>query len=380
MWQERAREAHAVLVEQYWSERTGLFRVGAALPGAVAALIPGRPWHYWWQAHGVEVLLDAHEAGDPQAGLRAVRLIEGVARRNRGDLTANPYYDDLAWMGLATLHAHRLGLIGADIPSALADAVTAGWDVGLGGIRWRVGDDFRNVAATAPGAMLLAGVSQLDGDVRRLGLAREAADWLHSTLVEPSGIVWDGSRPRGGVLVPEGRLWSYNVGTVAGLDVVLGELADAPESHRRRARAAGVVRVGTAALRAQCAEVGQAAALLADRSHGALDSPGVWRDELDDGVGADPQLFRGILARHASALVLAEPSLIDIAHDLVVQAEAAWAARDGRGRITAAWRPGPARRPSRPGAPTSGAPTLAAHLSGALALAGVARLERAGLT
>jgi hypothetical protein len=93
-----------------------------------------------------------------------------------------------------------------------------------------------------------------------------------------------------------------------------------------------------------------------------------------DGAGADPQLFRGILARHASALVLADPSLTDIAEDLVVQAEAAWGARDGRGRIRARWALHPAA--STGWEPT---PTLAAHLSGALTLGSVARLERATL-
>ena len=376
-WQERARDSHAVLVDQYWVRRTGLFRVEASRRGWVSARVPWGTWHYWWQAHALEALLDAyefdaHEAGDPVAGHRAVRLIQGVVHRTGGDLTANSYYDDLAWMGLATLRAHRLGLIGAHAPLALADAVSVGWDPGLGGVRWRVGDEFRNVAATAPAAMLLAGASQLDGDARRLGLARAVADWLHATVVDPSGIVWDGCRPHGGVLVPEGRLWSYNVGTVAGLDLVLAGMSEALEAQQLLARAARVLRAGTAALRAGCSEVGRAVELVAAGS-AVPAAPGTWRDELGDGVGVDPHLFRGILARYAADLVLADPSLRDIAEDLVVQAEAAWAARDGSGRIRAVWGTEGGWVAPRP------APTLAAHLSGTLTLAGVARLERAGL-
>ncbi|HYN57349.1 MAG TPA: glycoside hydrolase family 76 protein [Motilibacterales bacterium] len=372
-WQERARDAHSVLADQYWVEPTGLFRVDTSWRGCVTALIPWGAWHYWWQAHALEVLLDAHEAGDDGAGQRAVRLLQASTRRSHRDLTANPYYDDLAWMGLATLRAHSLGLVGMRTPRALADAVAAGWDSALGGVRWRVGDEFRNVAATAPSAMLLAGVSQMDGDARRLVIGRVAADWLHATVVDPCGIVWDGCRPRGGVLVPEGRLWSYNVGTVAGLDVVLAGLSDADEARRLMARAATVVRAGTAALRAGCAEVDEAVALLSAGS-APPGPPGTWRDELGDGVGADPQLFRGILARYATDLVLADPTLIDVAQDLVVQAEAAWAARDDRGRISALW--GAEGASIGPGPSAS---TLAAHLSGALTLASAARLERAGL-
>jgi predicted alpha-1,6-mannanase (GH76 family) len=206
--------------------------------------------------------------------------------------------------------------------------------------------------------MLLARASQVDGDERRLAMARDAADWLHASLVDRCGIVWDGCRPRGGVLVPEGRLWSYNVGTVAGLDVVLAGMSGVEESQRLLTRAARVVRAGTAALRA--ADGG---------AHGG------WRDEVSDGSGADPQLFRGILARYATGLVLADPSLIDIALDLVVQAESAWKARDARGRIGAAWGVAPAWSGYR-----GPEPTLAAHLSGALLLGSAARLDRAGLT
>lgn len=373
-WKERSREGRAVLVDQYWDRRSGLFRVDAGQLTRFAGFLPWRTWHYWWQAQALEVLLDGHEAGDPWAGHRAMLLLQGVARRSGGDLAANPYFDDLAWMGLAALRANRLGLADVRIPLSLADAVARGWDPAHGGFRWRVDDEFRNVAATAPAAMLLAEVSQLDDDTSRLGMAWAAAGWLRATLVDPAGIVWDGCRPRGGVLVPEGRLWSYNVGTVAGLDVVLAGVSTAVESQRLLSHAARVVRVGTAALRAGCAEVGEAVALLAAGSADPSPTPGPWRDELGDGVGADPQLFRGILSRYATDLVLADPTLIDIAQDLVVQAEAAWAARDGRGRISAAWGVDPQRSTDR-----AAAPTLAAHLSGTLTLASVARLERAGL-
>lgn len=373
-WQQRARESRTVLVDQYWDERTCLFRANAQTRGRLAALLPWGSWHYWWQAHALEVLLDGHEARDPGAGARARRLIQGIIGRNRGDLTANPYYDDLAWMGLATLRAHAVGLSDASLPLTLADAVASGWEAQLGGFRWRVGDEFRNVAATAPAAMLLAGASQVAGDPRRVSASRAAADWLHTTLVDPSGIVWDGCRPRDGVLVPEGRLWSYNVGTVAGLDIVLAGMADSPAGQMLLARAAGVVRAGTAALRAGCAEVGQAMALPADGSADELAASGLWRDELSDGVGADPQLFRGILARYATDLVLADPTLVDIARDIVVQAEAVWAVRDGRGRIGAHWGADPGWFTYR-----EAPPTLAAHLSGALTLGSAARLETAGL-
>ncbi|MCU0299976.1 MAG: hypothetical protein MUF35_00040 [Candidatus Nanopelagicales bacterium] len=348
-WSDCAQQAREVLVARYWDERSGLFRVGAGLPGRIGVLLPGAPWHPWWQAQALEVLLDG-VGTDPGASARAPRLVDGIAAGQGGDLTRTAFVDDLAWLGLATWRAHTLGVLGPEPALALAAAVLAGHDPVLGGFRWRFGDDYHNVPATAPAAMLLARTAALAGAPTRLDLARATAEWLHAHVVEPSGVVRDGCRPRQGRLVAEGPLWSYNVGTVAGLDVVLADEArDDAERGWRLDRAAWVLRAGTRVLGA--------------------DTDGIWRDERHDGQGVDPQLFRGILARHLADLVLADPAgAPDLAEDLRRQAAAAWSARDGRGRIGAAW----TGRRSAGGSPARS--TLAAHLAGALVLASTARL------
>ncbi len=380
-WQERARAARAVLVDQYWDSRTGLMRIDPGLVTRLRWLTPWGPWHYWWQALAVEALCDGFEAGDPRAGEKVERLLAGVARRSGGDPTANVYYDDLSWLGLAAARAHRLGLAPGALVTALADAALAGFDDEYGGVRWRVGDEFHNVPATAPDAMLQLAAADLDSDparaARRIDRARGAAEWLHTHLVDPTGVVWDGARPRDGVLVPEGRLWSYNVGTVAGLDVALAQRA-APEGRRLLARARHVLRGGTAALRMGTDDVGHSSALLEGRPPGGPVAVGVgvraWRDELTDGSSADPQLFRGILAAHLARTVMADPHrTADLAIDLASQASAAWRARDPVGRIGPRW--------ADPGAsdPAGAGPTLASHLAGVLTVGAAARLEARGL-
>lgn len=350
MWSQRARAARAVLVAEYWDRGTGLFRVAPGPGPWLRWRLPGATWHYWWQAHALDSVLDGVDAGDPGAAALARRHVAGITRRVRGDLTGNDFCDDLAWLGLATLRGSERGVCDRRVPLALAAALRPMHDRQVGGFRWRRGDEYHNVPATAPAAMLLAGTHGLVPD-GRLQLAQATAAWLHRHVVDSSGLVRDGVRARDGVLVAEGPLWSYNVGTVAGLDVALARLAElGPQAGALLARAAHVVRAGTAALRA-----------------GTL---GVWRDEVGDGAGADPQLFRGILARYATALVLAAPAEhADIAADVIAQAGAAWAARDRRGRIGPGWV-----------SPVAEPPTLAAHLAGAMALASAARLEAAGLT
>jgi predicted alpha-1,6-mannanase (GH76 family) len=347
-WPAAASDARAVLVGAYWDRRAGLFRAAPGLSGRLRARLPGAPWHPWWQAHALEALLDGVAAGEASARARADRLVEGVTARLGGDITRSDFVDDLAWLGLATWRAHELGLLGPQPALALAESARRGHDAVLGGFRWRFGDDYHNVPATAPAAILLARTAALAGDPDRLALAASTAEWLHAHVVDATGLVRDGCRPRGGRLVAEGPLWSYNVGTVAGLDLELaGREADPAAGARRRTRAAWVLRAGTRALQAG--------------------SSGIWRDERHDGRGPDPQLFRGILARAVADLVLADPpGTRDLATGLHRQPAAAWGARDASGRITTGWASGAG----------SGPPSLAAHLAGTLLLGSAARLAQ----
>jgi predicted alpha-1,6-mannanase (GH76 family) len=368
-WAERARASTDVLLEQYWDPRPGLFRTMPAR--SARRFMPGRPrtWHYWWQAHALDALVDAASTGDARAVDLVPRHLRGIVARNGGDITGNDYYDDLAWMGLATLRAHLIGLADARVPLSLSRAVMRGRDLNLGGFHWRVGSGFTNVAASATSAMLLADTSDLAADPGLRDVAQATAEWIHAHLVTAQGLVRDGVRIREGVPVRQATLWSYNVGLVAGLDVVLASRADPGTAGLLLARAARVVRAGTGALRVGTDGTDRVGGRDAAPQGAARPEPArpesVWRDE----AGPDGHLFRGILARYAADLVLADPSRTrDIAADVLVQAHAVWDARDDHGRHPASW----VRH-------ESGTPSLAAHLSGLSTLTSAARLERAGL-
>ncbi|PTT61976.1 glycosyl hydrolase, partial [Arthrobacter sp. HMWF013] len=120
-----------------WQERANVAaRSVTALFGRRLLLLPGthlgavqwpskqlqnllQPWHYWWQAHYVDCLVDAgrRELGNGatpaarfngpdrlSAGRLAFRLVTGIRLRNAFTFV-NSYYDDMAWLALAT---HRL--------------------------------------------------------------------------------------------------------------------------------------------------------------------------------------------------------------------------------------------------------------------------------
>jgi predicted alpha-1,6-mannanase (GH76 family) len=289
-------------------------------------------WHYWWQAHYLDAVVDAGlralRTGDPagaaQRAARGDRLLSTIRLRNRVRWT-NDFYDDMAWLALAAgrlrlLHdaigrtARRRRLRSADrhLTDQLRSAHTD--DLG-GGLFWSRDRDFKNSPATGPAALHLARLGETDE-------ARRLVDWLYARLWSPeSGLVLDGIRLQGGaeVLVPD--VWSYNQGTVLGALVTLGD----PQSL---ARAAALVAAVDARL---TFEVDGVRVL---RTHG----------------GGDGGLFTGILARHL-ALAAAAPALDAAARDTAGQlvsgtADALWR---GRGSLPVAGARDPSVFPVEPG-------------------------------
>ncbi|MGW5240601.1 glycoside hydrolase family 76 protein [Monashia sp. NPDC004114] len=297
---------------------THLGRIASPAPRSFGGIYG--TWNYWWQAHYLDVIVDA--------GLRALRHSDqaGAARRVRtGDrLTrtvrlrnglrwTNAFYDDMAWMVLATgrlaqLHAthdvasgrgqgpRRLGTAERDLTAALRSAIT---DDLAGGLFWSTDRDFKNVPATGPAALHLARLGET-------ALAQELVDWIYARLWSAdSGLFLDGIRIAGSTeqVVPD--VWTYNQGTVLGALVTLGD----PESLGRASDLVAAVddRLTT-----------QVDGIRLLRTHG----------------GGDGGLFTGILARYL-ALAASTSSLDAKARDTAARlvrdtADAFWQGREER--------------------------------------------------
>ncbi|WP_026531627.1 glycoside hydrolase family 76 protein [Arthrobacter sp. H41] len=264
------------------------------LPGTrLAAVASPHPvglrghWHYWWQAHYLDCLIDQHErlAGkDPgEAAVvlrRAHRLARGIWVRN-GLRWTNSYYDDMAWLALAlqrleaaSASAGRRRRSGdAGLREALRSASTG--HLG-GGVFWNTTRDYKNTATTAPAALYFA----------RSGEPERAADlmtWLRKTLRDhDTGLYLDGVRLRTGPGIDPGdselvrAVHTYNQGTVLGALVTLG---------------------GEDLLT-------EAAHLIGAIASGLANTEGV----LTMDSGGDAGLFTGILARYL-ALAVRTPGL-----------------------------------------------------------------------
>src|SRR5271156_5176893 len=228
-------------------------------------------WHYWWQAHLLDCLVDA-ELRDPQPERRIKihRQIRGHRLRNNGSWV-NSYYDDMAWLALALERATRIA--GAERKRALDklnDELVKAWvPEDGGGIPWRKQDQFFNAPANGPAGIFLARYGV------RLPRAQQMADWIDRTLIDPeTHLVFDGIK--GGSLVR--AQYTYCQGVVLGLET---ELAARTVDNRHAARVHRLV----AAVSEQMAPSGV----------------------LQGSGGGDGGLFAGVTARYLALVATTLP-------------------------------------------------------------------------
>ncbi len=280
-------------------------------------------WHYWWQAHVLDCLVDAQLRFPTVSRKLAIQhVVNGIHRRNVGSWV-NDYYDDVAWLGLALQRAQaHAGTRRPDALRQIAARLRSGWtDHGGGGIWWRrierYDDDFKNVPSNGPAAILLARLEDLPGaspgDRTDRQRARSTVDWIEEYLIDDAtGLVYDGMHVRrdGEVRELETTIYTYCQGVFLGACV---ELAT------RDSLAGG----GTWAKRAVRTIDAVAAHVTVPDEFGLV---------LRGQGGGDGGLFAGILARYLTLAATALPALgveyADAARraaDLVyASAEAAW--------------------------------------------------------
>ncbi|WP_374023172.1 glycoside hydrolase family 76 protein [Mycobacterium sp. HNNTM2301] len=231
LWVNRAASSEAAVTQRHLRHLWGL---PATQLGVVAWPSTRRDrmfgtWHYWWQAHLLDCLVDAQSRDpQPQRHARINRQVRSHRLRNNFRWT-NSYYDDMAWLALALERAARIaGVERHRALPKLADQFLTAWvPEDGGGIPWRKQDQFFNAPANGPAGIFLARY----GD--RLRRAQQMADWIDETLIDPeTHLVFDGIKA--GSLVR--AQYTYCQGVVLGLETELAARTHddrhAPRVHR----------------------------------------------------------------------------------------------------------------------------------------------------
>ncbi|BBY80620.1 fructose-bisphosphate aldolase [Mycolicibacterium pulveris] len=297
LWANRAASSEAAIEKRHLKRLWGLpgTQLGVvAWPAARGHRWFGT-WHYWWQAHLIDNLVDA-QVRDPRPERQKKIRHQIRAHRLRNTGWVNDYYDDMAWLALALERAQRLaGVHTAKAQKKLAEQFVNAWvPEDGGGIPWRKQDQFFNAPANGPAGIFLA---RYDDRLRR---AQQMADWIEETLIDPdTHLVFDGIKA--GSLVR--AQYTYCQGVVLGLETELAARTDDPEHAARVHRLVAAVKEHMA-------------------PGGVIRGAG----------GGDGGLFDGILARYLALVVTMLPrndsrdaAARDTAKALVLDsAQAAW--------------------------------------------------------
>ncbi|WAJ45821.1 fructose-bisphosphate aldolase [Mycobacterium sp. Aquia_216] len=272
LWANRAASAEAAVAQRHLKRLWGL--PGTQL-GVVAWPATRRDrlfgtWHYWWQAHLLDCLVDA-QLRDPQPHRHTQinRQVRSHRLRNNFRWT-NSYYDDMAWLALALERAARIaGVERSRALPTLADQFLKAWvPEDGGGIPWRKQDQFFNAPGNGPAGIFLA---RYGDHLKRAG---QMGDWIDRTLIDPeTHLVFDGIKA--GSLVR--AQYTYCQGVVLGLETELAKRTGAEVRARH----------------------GQRVHRLVAAVHEHMAPSGV----LKGSGGGDGGLFAGITARYLALVV-----------------------------------------------------------------------------
>ncbi|WP_246359020.1 glycoside hydrolase family 76 protein [Paenibacillus phytorum] len=342
-WEQRADLAQAGLLKQYWNGKLNLFDNLSPCND-----LCNEKFHYWWQAHGVDTLVDAYaRTGDTAYKGYLANMYQGILDRNGGVLP-NDFYDDMEWLALAWLRAYNATGDEKYKEAALElwEDIKTGWNEEQGGgIAWRKPQlDYKNTPANAPAAILAARLYKQFGKSEDLAWAKKIYDWQKANLVDPdSGFVWDGKNREGDGKIDKGWEFSYCQGVYIGAGVALYQAT------------------GDKSYLADAARTAQASKL-------RLTSPVTGM--LPSESNGDGGLFKGIYVRYLAELVLADPGQKESLELLVTNADSLW--KYGRDEQRVMFSKSWAATPEP-------AEDLSVNLSGVMLLERMAELEKQGL-
>lgn len=215
-WNDAANSSSNALTGSFWNAGGKYFNYDSN--GKV-------DFHYWPQAHALDVLIDAYlRTNDNTWKNYFDQWFEGVKIKN-GNTFYNNFYDDMEWNALAILRAYKATNDSKYKDAALQiwEYIKVGWnDNAGGGISWAKGQEYsKNACSNGPACILAARLYQEFGDEKNKEWALRIYNWEKNTLFNSNnGMVYDGINSETGE-INKSWIFTYNQGTFIGSAVEL---------------------------------------------------------------------------------------------------------------------------------------------------------------
>ena len=226
-WDAAADSAVNKLIEVYWNSEEKYFDFWKV----------SRGWNYWMQPQALDVLVDAYLRTQDIKYLEYMNdWAEGVGatngtKENLGELSfRNFYYDDMEWVGLATLRAYDVtnDKKFLDIAKNVWNDIKGGWTDELGGgILWtkttNASSKTKNACSNGPAALLACKMYNVTHNEEDKEWAIKIFAWLKKNLFYSyNGAVYDGKNVSTGNVSTVSL--SYNQGPFLGASLSLYQI------------------------------------------------------------------------------------------------------------------------------------------------------------
>lgn len=219
-WQEQASKSTLSFVNIYWNKSKGFFNY---YPGK--ADTEKEAWHYWPQAHAMDVLIDAYiRTGDSKWKTYFDQWYVGVKQKSGGSYF-NDFVDDMEWICLTMIRLYENTGEAKYLNTAKSmwDKIKSNWNTqGGGGIAWKQSQQWsKNSCSNGPAGIIAARLYQLEGNESDLEWAQKIYNWQSNNLVNTqTGAVYDNLNAQTGE-VKKDWIFTYNQGTYIGMSYEL---------------------------------------------------------------------------------------------------------------------------------------------------------------
>jgi predicted alpha-1,6-mannanase (GH76 family) len=211
-WSAAADSSSSNLVLSYWNAADHYFNYTNS---------GSKDFHYWPQAHALDVMVDAYKRTNDNLYKTTINdWYNGVKAKN-GNTFLNVFYDDMIWNSLAMLRAYNVTNDEKFKTSAIEvwNDIKGGWNTTYanGGIAWKKDQPYsKNAVSNGPASIIGSRLFQQFGNASDKEWALKLYDWEKEYLFNPaSGAVYDGIDGRTNT-TNKAWIFTYNQGTFIG--------------------------------------------------------------------------------------------------------------------------------------------------------------------